>query len=203
MAEINHETCHFSEQIFSADVFGKANSKGKSDRVSRNQRVWNDETIRQSIEKFLAEHQRLPSVKELDTCPELPGHMVILNRYHVSAMQWLVSRFPKEQLPLSIAKQMNSKALTPEELGRIFAAEFQRIRPASARMYNLERDPATPSWEYIARRNGISRWTQLKKRFHVRSPSGSRTGKLKVVHHITVQMKRSAGGKNECELLKL
>jgi hypothetical protein len=54
------------------------------------------------------------------------------------------------------------KHYTPDDFRAIFVSEYQRIEPTSKLVYNKERNPMTPSWQYIAKMLGVDTWVKLK-----------------------------------------
>lgn len=176
---------HLSEHIGTEDNPCKAKFFREDFSLGFPGKFWDDETIRFSVEKFIKENSRLPSTREFDSCPYLPSHIVILSHYNMSVVEWLTSEFPDHELAPSTVKHLNYKQLTSSDLCDIFFAEFKRIRPTSSCMYNLERTPSTPTWQYIAKRCGLKTWTSLKDFSGVHTlPAVDDTPKLKVVRHI-------------------
>lgn len=52
----------------------------------------------------------------------------------------------------------------------MFVNEYNRIEPISKLVYNKERDPITPSWQYIAKMLGVDTWVKLKNLCGVNTP---------------------------------
>lgn len=176
---------HLSKYIGTEDAPCKANLFREDRSLGFPGRFWDDETIRLSVEAFMQENARLPSAREFDTCPYLPSHIVIRRRYSLSVAAWLTREFPDHEPAPSTRRHLQYKQLTPSDLRDIFFAEFKRIRPTSSRMYNLERTPSTPTWQYIAKRCGLKTWTSLKAYSGVHTlPAVDGKPKPKVVRHI-------------------
>ena len=128
---------------------------------------WTDKTIRKAIERFIDENGRPPKVKELDQYDWLPPHPSIKNRYKVCAGKWLLENYP----PAKVNWKNSYKHYTPDDFRAIFVSEYQRIEPTSKLMYNKERNPMTPSWQYIAKMLGVDTWVKLKTICGVNHPN--------------------------------
>jgi len=55
------------------------------------------------------------------------------------------------------------KGLTPEDLKKMFVAEYRRIEPTSEEDYDRRRQKGTPCWHYTAKALGVSRWNELRE----------------------------------------
>ena len=119
---------------------------------------WTDKTIRKAIECFIDENGRPPKVKELDQYDWLPPHSSIKNRYGVCAGKWLLENYP----PAEVNWRNSYKHYTPGDFRAIFVSEYRRIEPTNKLVYNKERTPTTPSWQYIAKMLGVDTWVKLK-----------------------------------------
>lgn len=128
-------------------------------------KIWDDQNIRQSVENFISVFHHSPSVKELDTTPSLPSHTIIKNYYKVTAGEWLLKNYPQTDYgkrphgPIYIKKYPDTKQLL-----EIFESEYNRTLPSSSVAYNKERNPSTPSWQYIAKRAGVKTWNELREK---------------------------------------
>ena len=57
-------------------------------------KIWDDESIRAAVERFIRENGRPPKVKELDTVLYLPPHPCVQRMYGMTAGKWLFENYP-------------------------------------------------------------------------------------------------------------
>lgn len=62
-----------------------------------------------------------------------------------------------------------------------FAREFARIKNCSSKNYNPLRNKGTPTWECVARRLGVERWSDVCTIAKVNYTYGSKSNKLPIV----------------------
>ncbi|MBQ9530823.1 MAG: hypothetical protein IJR70_02000 [Eubacterium sp.] len=123
-------------------------------------KVWDAETIKEAVDKFVKEKGRRPLSRELDNNKELPSHNAILREFKMTAAEWLAENYPNNLNP---NWREYYKQFSNEDLRNIFISEHNRINPRSAIEYNAKRDNNTPAWQYIAAKMGTSRWIELKE----------------------------------------
>ena len=143
---------------------------------------WDDRTICLAVEKFIDEHGRPPTVKELDRSPALPCHRSIELEFGLTASKWLMKYYPgKEQLWYKFRDEGHS----PAEYRAVFIREYNRIQPHSSLEYNRRRNPHYPSWQYTACMLNLRLWSELidscRDELDIR-PTGERT--FEVESHI-------------------
>ena len=114
---------------------------------------WSDTAIRDSVEQFILDHGRVPTVSDFKKCG-LPPHTVIKNRYGVTLQCWLEKNYPSNKPPMEEERKRLTKA---------FVDDYQRIRPQSAEEFNAKRTPGSPCWYTVAVHNHTKRWRELLK----------------------------------------
>lgn len=128
-------------------------------------KIWDDQKIRQAIERYISISHHTPSVNELDKNPSLPSHPVIQNYYKMTAGEWLLKNYPPSEYDCKVrGPAYKEKYPDVEELLDIFRKEYWRMRPSSSLEYNKKRDINTPTWQYIAKRSGSNTWNELRKK---------------------------------------
>lgn len=131
---------------------------------------WSDTAIRDSIEQFILDHGRPPTVSDFKK-RGLPPHPVIKNKYGVTLSEWLRKNYPVINSSLK-----ETRAAATKE----FIQEYLRIRPNSAEDYNKNRTPGSACWYTIARYNQTRNWRSLLTKLelpvfsHVAVPSVKR-----------------------------
>lgn len=119
---------------------------------------WDGRAIRAAVEAFMDEHGRPPTVKELDSRPDLPCHRSVELEFGVKAGKWLMQNYPGRD---RMWYKFRDEEHTPEEYRRLFISEYNRIRPCSCLEYNRRREPRYPTWEYTAKTLGLRLWSEL------------------------------------------
>lgn len=117
-------------------------------------RKWTKQGIYDAVKLWGEIHGRCPTTKEMECMRELPGAFAVKREYKMGSRAFLDAYFPE--------RMKNFRKQKPaEELLETFIAEYNRIRPKSARDYNERRDGALPTWNVVARRLGLKRWSEL------------------------------------------
>lgn len=157
----------FSTPLLQSDAdLCKGNKSNQDKQIKARNSKWTDKTIRKAIERFIEENGRPPKVKELDKYDWLPPHPSIKNRYKVCAGKWLLENYPQD----IINWRYSYEHYTPNDFRIMFITEYERIEPISKLVYNKERNPTTPSWQYIAKMLGVETWVKLKNVCGVNKP---------------------------------
>lgn len=120
---------------------------------------WGEEKIHSAIKDFITENGRPPKVKELDTINGLPPHPSIELQFNMTAGEWLFENYPTN----TSHSRVRYKNYTEKQFVELFKEQYEKINPASKTRYNSDRDKTTPTWQYIAKRLGLSKWTELKE----------------------------------------
>lgn len=66
---------------------------------------WDDATVKDAVENFMAENGRLPIVTDFKKENGLPPHSVIKQRYKMNLCEWLDEKFPTYYEPVITRKQ--------------------------------------------------------------------------------------------------
>lgn len=112
---------------------------------------WSKEACEDAIEQFYIERGRYPNISDLDRYTYLPSHPTVKNRFGISAREFL-SRYNDKV-----------RRLNKEEALRQFIAEYKRVGPFTAKMYNKGRGVGVSTWQYVARLWEIKSWSELVK----------------------------------------
>ncbi len=112
---------------------------------------WTDAAIRDSVEQFVLDNGRVPTVTDFKK-RGLPPHPVIKNKYGVTLRDWL-----RENYPAVDSSQEESRAAATEE----FTQEYLRNKPQSAAEYDRKRKQGSPCWYTVARYNQTRSWRAL------------------------------------------
>jgi len=112
---------------------------------------WSDAAIRDSIDQFILDHGKVPSVTDFKK-RDLPPHPVIEHRYGITLRQWL-----DENYPVPKPRQEDVRRRITEA----FVKDYLRIRPKSADEFNAKRTPNSPCWYTVAVHNDTKRWRGL------------------------------------------
>ncbi len=118
---------------------------------------WTPETVHQALQEWRDEHGRNPTVTDLAE-PGMPKAVTIKKIFDMKASAFLSIYYPKEGV-----KQKSSKysIKSEEEWIDDFKAQFNKIKPKSAKEYNAKRDNGSPTWLTVARYLQLSTWKEL------------------------------------------
>lgn len=131
---------------------------------------WSEAAIFDACDQFILDNKRQIRLIDFDRAG-LPSHPTIKNRFKMS-----VKEFRDKYYPLSHESKNNSPygVYTNEQIKDIFIKEYTAICPASGCDYNSRRSKSLPSWVTVAKRFGVSTWTQLINEFSL--PHHSKRG---------------------------
>ena len=115
---------------------------------------WTDAAIRDSIEQFIQDHGRVPTVTDFKK-RGLPPHTVIQNKYGVTLHEWLRENYPAPEPSLEAVRAAVTEA---------FKQDYLRVRPCSADEYDAQRAEGCRCWYTVAVRNGCRSWRALLAR---------------------------------------
>lgn len=168
------------------DYFEKVNDvddevKNAIDYLARylsSNRLWTDKEIRIAIEHFIEQHGRPPRVKELDLIEGLPPHPSISNLYKMPAGKWLLENYPPS-FEVNWRYNYTYDVYTREDYIKYFTEEFIKVNPTSAVDFNARRNQNYPSWQFVAKQLGITKWTELKELCGVEYKPPVKTFKVK------------------------
>ena len=117
---------------------------------------WSERTIFDTVEQFILDNGKPPTVREFDK-KGLPPHPVLKLRFGLTAKEFLDKYYPTEKKCDSDIYYTKTK----EEWLSFFIHNYNSIKPTSAEQYNQERPKDTPTWHMYARLYGLSRWNEL------------------------------------------
>jgi len=105
---------------------GKNSHTGEIERLKEIARVmpfteWDDDTVKDAVEYFMATHGRVPTVTDFKKENGLPSNPVIKQHYKMNLREWLDKNFPTYYEPKSTRKQALKFAY--ESLAKLPAAQ--------------------------------------------------------------------------------
>lgn len=115
-------------------------------------RKWTRKSIYETVKLWSELHGRYPTTKEMELFRELPGAFAVRREYGLSSREFLNAYFPVKTKEPDCEEQV---------LLQIFTAEYERLKPVSARDYNERKHSSVPDWNVVARRLGVKRWSEL------------------------------------------
>ena len=122
---------------------------------------WDVPSVYEALDEWSRKHEgKAPSTKECDSYKELPSHGVFEKLFHKSAKEFL-NEYYGEMEYVRIGKCRSVCINDQYDFLEIFRKEFERIRPRTSKIYDAKRNVDTPAWQTIARRCGISSWSEL------------------------------------------
>ena len=140
--------------------------------------TWTKGSVRQALDEWTAAHGRNPTVTDLVE-PNMPKAVTIQKLFDMKASAFLNIYYPREK-----TKRKSSKytVRTREEWISDFISQYNSIRPASAKEYNVKRDKDSPTWLTVARYLNVSTWSELLELTGVRKPSAENVSHYTVEH---------------------
>jgi hypothetical protein len=133
---------------------------------------WSAETIHDTLTQFAVERGRNPTTTDLKR-GELPPHSVIKLRFGMTAKEFLLTYYPP-QPKASASVLYGNKA--KEEWTADFIRQYKNIKPHSGSKYDLAKGADSPSWQTIAKYNGVKGWRGLISHFNLTSYRPKRKG---------------------------
>lgn len=118
---------------------------------------WSEDAICDSVEQFILDHGRVPTVTDFKK-RSLPPHTVVKKRFGVSLQEWLRQNYP-------VAKPTEEEKRA--EVTEAFVRDYLRIRPKSAEEFNARRTPETHCWYTVAVYNHARCWRKLLSRLEL------------------------------------
>ncbi len=115
---------------------------------------WNDATVKDAVEYFMATHGRVPTVTDCKKENGLPSNSVIKQRYKTSLREWLTENFPTYYKPKPTRKQTLQFAF--EALEKLPAAQ-EKIKDL------LEEYPVC-KWSLKNITDGVEEFFRVNKR---------------------------------------
>lgn len=122
---------------------------------------WDVPSVYEALEEWSKKHEgKAPSTKDCDLCKDLPSHGVFEKLFHKSAKEFL-NEYYGELEYVRIGKCKTVCINDQYDFLEIFKKEFERIKPRTSKIYDVRRNPNTPSWKTIASRCEIASWSEL------------------------------------------
>ena len=122
---------------------------------------WSDKSIRDTVEQFIVDHGRTPTVSDFRK-KGMPPHPVIKNKYGVTLAEWLEINYPQPEK--SSEEEMS-------DITNDFIDTYHRIVPKSAKDFDLRRPKGVKCWATVAQHNGCTNWTSLLEKLSLPSYS--------------------------------
>ena len=112
---------------------------------------WSDKSIRDTVEQFMLDNGRPPTVSDFKKAG-MPPHMVIQNKYKMTLGQWLDQNYPTRKPTFDELKAKYTKA---------FIKDYNRIKPRSQYEFSEKKRPDTRSWQTVAAYYNTRSWRKL------------------------------------------
>ena len=137
---------------------------------------WSDKSIRDTVEQFIADNGRAPTVSDFRK-KGMPPHTVIKQKYNITLGEWLNENYPTPKPSFQERK---------DQYTRTFIDEYIRIKPASAKDYDKRRSSAAKSWISVAKYHNVGSWHNLLKLLSLPSHSRLKKTKKRVEFNVSV-----------------
>ena len=122
---------------------------------------WDAASVYEALDEWTESHNGIPPrIKECDSHKELPSHMVFEKLFGKTAREFLNDYYGEMEY-VRIGRHGTRCVDDQYDFLEIFKNEFERIQPATSKIYDACRNPETPSWGTIARRCKVSSWSEL------------------------------------------
>lgn len=118
---------------------------------------WSDKSIRDAVEQFIVDNQRVPTVSDFRK-KGMPPHPVIKQKYKINLAEWLQQNYPRQKPSFEELK---------EKYTLEFLRDYDRIKPKSQEEFNRNRTQGTRGWQTIAYYHGIKSWRNLLKKLNL------------------------------------
>ena len=137
---------------------------------------WTDEAIRDSVEQFILDCGRVPTVSDFKK-RGLPPHTVIRQKYGITLRAWLDRNYPD---------RLNAKEESRTEATKAFVLDYLCLMPKSAEEYNRKRMQGSPCWYTVAVHNGVHCWRSLLEKLGLPVFSGVDIPRDREAFHVRV-----------------
>lgn len=122
---------------------------------------WDVASVYEALDEWTESHGGVPpKIKECDSHKELPSHMVFEKLFGKTAKEFLNDYYGEIEY-VRIGRHGTKCVDDQYDFLELFRNEFERIQPATSKIYDACRNPETPSWGTIARRCKVSSWSEL------------------------------------------
>lgn len=139
---------------------------------------WTDEAILDSVEQFILDHGRVPTVSDFKK-RGLPPHTVIRQKYGITLRAWLDLNYPD---------RLDTKEKSRAEATEAFVRDYLCLRPKSAEEYNRKRTQGSPCWYTVAAYNGVRCWRSLLEKLGLPVFSDAFGSKDKDVFRVSIRL---------------
>ena len=139
---------------------------------------WTDEAIRDSVEQFILDCGRVPTVSDFKK-RGLPPHTVIRQKYGITLRAWLDLNYPD---------RLNAKEESRTEATKAFVLDYLCLMPKSAEEYNRKRMQGSPCWYTVAVHNGVHCWRSLLEKLGLPVFSGAFGSKNIDVFRVSIRL---------------
>ena len=116
---------------------------------------WSDKSIRDSVNQFIKDFDRVPSCNDFARFPQLPPHPVIRNRYGITLAEWLDENYDRYKPTREELKQKYTEE---------FLKDYYRIKPKAQEEFNRNRTEGTRGWQTLAQYYEVKSWRNLLKK---------------------------------------
>lgn len=140
--------------------------------------IWTKESVRQALDEWAVAHGRNPTVTDLVE-PNMPKAVTIQKLFDMKASAFLNTYYNTEKRKKQTGRY---SVRSREEWITDFISQYNSIRPASAKEYNVKRDNASPTWLTVARYLGVATWKELLELTGVKKTAPENVSHFTVEH---------------------
>ena len=137
---------------------------------------WSDKSIRDTIEQFIVDQGRVPTVSDFRK-KGMPPHPVFKQKYGITLSEWLAIHYPQPKKNLEKEKREETEK---------FLVAYHELLPKSAKFFDQHRPEGVKCWATIAKYHGCSNWRSLLETLSLTARSNGKDNHNNVAFNITV-----------------
>ncbi len=139
---------------------------------------WTEKAIFDACEEFLLSHPYI-TLKDFERA-DMPSHPTIKNRFGMTAKEFRDKYYPIG----NVTTRSPYFERSVEEWNELFRTEFEHLRCTGQDDYNRRRDKSLPTWNTMAKMNGLKRWNELLEKVGIKKESAVKGKREMEVHLI-------------------
>lgn len=114
---------------------------------------WSDKSIRDTVEQFILENDRVPTATDFKR-KGMPPHPVVKQKYKITLGEWLEENYPTYKPSFEELKEKYTKE---------FKEDYFRIKPKRQEDFNKNKTAGTKGWQTVAFYYDVKSWRNLLK----------------------------------------
>lgn len=142
---------------------------------------WTENAIFDACEEFLLTHPYI-TLKDFERA-DMPSHPTIKNRFGMTAKEFRDKYYPIGD----VTTRSPYFGRTVEEWNELFSIEFNRLHCTGQDDYNRRRYKSLPTWNTLAKMNGLKRWNELLEHVGVKKVAATKGRRTMEVHLIPAE----------------